>query len=647
VADRTAAALLERPPPLSPGRRRRHALILGLIVAVGLARGAYWSAITPVFSPIDEVAHFGYVQSVAEGRIPVIGRDLVSSRILRAVKNAPTDAYRGEPFLPTNADANWGPVRQQYEASAAPTYYALMAGPYWVGHPFGLAAEVMAVRLATVVLALLAIPLTWALARRMFPRHPPVWLAAAGLLAITNAFALGTVTNDSLAMVLALASVLALWRALDDGPSRGWVLAAGALLGLSLITKATALTVTPVMAALVIMWWWYRRPGAARTLRMAGVYAGSAAVVIAPWLLWNLVEYHAVSGDAEVDRAFGHSPQALTLAHLVPDLRNVRLGLFSNQLLLGSHYNDFWLVLLVVTVVSGVVVAAIRHDRDDLLSIVVCGLALPLGFVVSELIVTVLQHRSFLPVGRHLLPVLPFLVIGVTGSLAVIVTRRWLPVVVGSVFTVVLALESRATSDFVRRAYEATAPDPSLAPVVDQSWSDHVVTPAAIRVKPPCPVAAFTIGFAGPPPARLRVRSADAAGTVRAIPVSTDRPLYAAPTDDAVWYRLPTPWSQPFTIELPPGTPVNASVTDRAPELATVPSVGDPVARLYCRESGARELAFRQTFDPNHADWLTASRIVALADAAAASAALATAAAAVVTVRKRRKPRPDRAPTSG
>jgi len=598
----------------------------------------------PVWSPIDEIAHFGYVQSLAEGDgVPVIGRDLIRDEVLVAAKNSPTSVYREQPYQPTNTDPNWGAVRQQYEATAGPTYYALMVLPYWIGRPFGVPGELLAIRLATVALALVAIPLTWALARRLFPRHPAVWLIAPALLVATNAFSFGSVTNDPLSMTLAVAAVLALLRALDDRPTPGGTVLAGVLLGAGLVTKATTLTVAPLLVAVVVTWWWSARPALARVGRVVATVVATTTVVVLPWMWWNLSTYDALSGVDEVNNALGPPSSAFSLGRLSTELGDARLGLWANQLVLGRRYGGFWLLLVVLTGIAGIAVAWIRRSWDDLFGVALCGAALPLAFAISEAINIVLMHGTGAPVGRHLLPVLPFTLIGVAGALAVVVTRRWLPTVVGLVIALALLLEGHGTDDLLSRSYERSIQDPALAPIVDQSWSDATIGTAAILVSHSCPVAAFSIGFAGVTPAELIVRRGGESWLVTAEAVSSSLPLYRAPSPDAVWYRLPTELDTSFTIELPAGSPVNASSGDRTAVLSLDGSSGDPVARLYCRQPDARDVAFTTNYAPNHADAVTRDLLRLPLVAGVTLAAIATAGAAGVAVaggRKRRRPHP-------
>ena len=173
-------SFLPLPAPLVGRQRLVHRLVLALILAFGLAKGGYWAVTTQVWNPVDEAQHVGYVESIATGHgIPTVGQDLLSDDIMASLKASPTSEFRSHTFRPDNTDPKWSSTRAQYEAVHGPIYYALMAGPYWVGHPWGITGSLLAIRLGTVVLVLGAVPLTWLLARRLFPRRPAAWLRVA------------------------------------------------------------------------------------------------------------------------------------------------------------------------------------------------------------------------------------------------------------------------------------------------------------------------------------------------------------------------------------------------------------------------------------------------------------------------------------
>ena len=62
-----------------------------MILAFGLATGGYWAITTQVWNPVDEVQHFGYVESIATGDgIPTVGRDLLSDDVMASLKGSTT-----------------------------------------------------------------------------------------------------------------------------------------------------------------------------------------------------------------------------------------------------------------------------------------------------------------------------------------------------------------------------------------------------------------------------------------------------------------------------------------------------------------------------------------------------------------------------
>jgi len=134
-----------------------------------------------------------------------------------------------------------------------------MVPAYWLGHHWGVEASLLVVRLATVLLALVTVPLTWLLARRLFPRRPAVWLLAPALLVTISGLSFGSVTNDALVLTLGAAATVATLRALSR-PDRWWTMGSGFLVGLTLVTKTSALGLVPFLGLAVLAWLIVIRP---------------------------------------------------------------------------------------------------------------------------------------------------------------------------------------------------------------------------------------------------------------------------------------------------------------------------------------------------------------------------------------------------
>jgi 4-amino-4-deoxy-L-arabinose transferase-like glycosyltransferase len=133
-----------------------------------------------------------------------------------------------------------GLVRESYEGVQGPAYYALMAVPYRLAHPLGVLAALYAVRLASLLLALTAVPIAYLLARELFPARKEAWLAAPALLVVLQGFNgnVSSVSNDALVVPLAGAVLLAVATARRTGLSARNAAVTGVLLGVGLCTKS-------------------------------------------------------------------------------------------------------------------------------------------------------------------------------------------------------------------------------------------------------------------------------------------------------------------------------------------------------------------------------------------------------------------------
>ncbi len=275
-----------------PGRR--HPRLLVVLVAVQLAAllvvGVATVARFHVFAEIDELAHFAFVNEVADhGRLPVLGRDLVDAEDLAAALGGlPPGGTRPEPPATQLA-------RQQYEAFQPPLYYLVAAPASAVASsPRG---KVFAVRGFDLALLLVAVGLLAVLARAVFARRwlLPFSLGLSVLLWPGVLVRAITVSNAALELPLTLAFLLACWHA-HTRRSERWLLAAGGLLGLCLLTKLTLAPLGLLLAGAAIPFLRARRIPAA-----VGALA-APALLLAPWLASNLHRYDHLTAGALAKR---------------------------------------------------------------------------------------------------------------------------------------------------------------------------------------------------------------------------------------------------------------------------------------------------------------------------------------------------------
>ena len=170
-------------------------------------------------------------------------------------------------------------IAEPYGATAyrPPGYPVVLAAAYEVtGQRF------TAGRLANVLLGTIAVLLLYALVTRLWDRRAALWVAAAAAVAPPLVWLSATLLSENLFVPLVLATALcvALQRERGGLPLAA---AAGALLGLAVLTRSNALVLAlPVVLGLA--------HGTARRHRLAAPAVALAALVVAlvPWTARNL-----------------------------------------------------------------------------------------------------------------------------------------------------------------------------------------------------------------------------------------------------------------------------------------------------------------------------------------------------------------------
>lgn len=588
---------------LSVRPRRLHLLLLGLIAAVGLVRGFYWAAVTEVFNPVDEGAHYAYVESMAlRLRPPVVGRDRLSPDALALVKRVQTSYWRSAPLAPSPDDEGWGAVAESYEGVQGPLYYLLMAVPYRLSRHFGVLSSLYGVRAGTVLLSLVAVPIAYALARELFPRRREVWLAAPALLVVLQGFNgnLASVSNDALVVPLAGAALVAFCRSARRGFDTWGAMVTGGLVGLGLATKSNMVALIPMIGLGAVGVTVVQRLRWARLVRWAVVTGAMAAVAVAPWLAWNLSQYGALSPSAEVDKITGpmQPDYPFALAGVREHLVSSTVGFWDFQLV-GRRLSTYMesmtaAALLLVAIAIGV--SVVRRRRRDTVILGWLGSAYVITFATMVAVIYGLFAGRSSTVGRHMYPALIAVVV-VTAAAAFVTVGRWggwLALVV--VANLALAAERPMVDRMVELTYTNSVIG-MVTPVVDQSWGEGLVDASSIAMNPPCPAEAFGIGLAAPAPPTLPVSTA--AGLVQAPFLG----LQGSPAQRIAVYTLPEPTTAPFELLLD-GTPVSASADDRDAHLSLPGEPGDPVARIFCSVARPEEARFDQQFTPDHPSWI-------------------------------------------
>ncbi len=595
------------PGPAQAGPRvpKGHRWALVVIGLVGLLRGLFWVAATETWSPIDEPHHYGFVQSLATGHgIPTVGKDVMPVEVIETVKASPTLATRSSEHVPVPEDGFWSVARSQYEAVQPPLYYVLQVPAYWVSRPFGFVASIYGLRIGSVLISLAAVPLTWLLARELFPRRPAIWLAGPAVLVAVNGFNtnLATISNDALVVPLAALALLAAAR-YHRAPSTRTAAFTGLALGAALLAKTTTLGLVGVLALPYLWLVVTRRQTPTQVLKAGAVTGAVTGAVLLPWVAWNLLTYGSPTAAAASSAITGQMMEqsGLSIGVLGDHVRLANMGFWHSALfspLTGPPYFRVFVWSVIAAAVAGPAVALLRRDRPAAVALVWVATALPLAFVGMEAIVFGLFDGVGHPEGRHLYTALAPVSVLIAAAAVVALGPRWGVVAVAGVIALAFLAEQAEVRDYVRYTYAAGRLPPDLAPVVDQPLNEGFVPASVIRVDPPCPVRAIGLVVDGPAPPTLLVGGTATALTGTVAELSPRQ----RPSDPEVQvYTLASPLTAPFEVVAPTGAlVVGASRADTDPHLALVGTAGDPVARLYCQVRDSERARFDQQYPPLH-----------------------------------------------
>src|SRR3954451_4616090 len=437
-------------------RKLRLPAPLVALLVVSAVLGAAWAGATPPLQGPDEEAHLGYAEYLAEtGRLPSLrgassadSGETVAARTVfnlrRLIGNvsarpawgaADRRAFDALAIRFTAADRSNGAGPNPMEHNP-PAYYAYEAVPYWVFHWADAVGRQLAMRLASVLLGVLTVGLTWLLAAEVTPR---IWVrfVAAAFVALHPqlAFIGATINPDALLAAVSTAFVLVAVRLVLRGPSPRRMLALGATAGLAVLTHGRGFAFVPAAVVIAIVSLARARVG----LRGAGLSAAAAAGALAACVAASVV----VTGDTGGAGAFGGELRQNASAagfHVRQFLEYVwqfylpRLG-FMRPALAGSHgYRELYVegfygtfgslevrfspetynLLAIATTVglAGLVAASAARWRELLRQWpVVVALATTVVCVIGLLHLAAYRDRlgdpaAQLLVGRYLLPLI-------------------------------------------------------------------------------------------------------------------------------------------------------------------------------------------------------------------------------------------------
>jgi hypothetical protein len=214
-------------------------LLVGIILAyVALAAG--YALGTPKWNNPDEPAHYNYIRHIATtGQLPILQMGDYNFAELEQLKAA---------RFPDSMSI----AGVRYEYHQPPLYYLLGAAIYKATASLPLPSQVLILRLFSAALGVLVLLVAYATAQEVFPGDQTMALATVAFVAFVPMHTAMTaaINNDTLAeLILALLLWLSLRRLHDTDSPRRYVLLAGLLLGLGLLTKVTVYVGAVVLVA--------------------------------------------------------------------------------------------------------------------------------------------------------------------------------------------------------------------------------------------------------------------------------------------------------------------------------------------------------------------------------------------------------------
>ncbi len=322
-----------------------------LLIAVFFCKELLWSYLTPPWQAPDEIAHYGYVESLFyEHRFPVLGKTVLSERV-QAI--GPVDPAKEIDYYKGSLALNW-------IAQHPPLYYLGLEPLYALLPQDDPLLCIFILRLVSIIMASVTLFYAKKTLDQLLPDGPSnpggivtktVLVGIAFMPMFSSISAL--MNNDNL--VFMLSSILIYLSVLNfDERTHRLSLQTGIVLGLLALTKVTALPLyVSIFTIEIVKHLRMRktRKDFAHFVRHQLIIFGSAFAIAAWWYVRNIALYHMLFPDIG---AYAAKNPALLAAYpnlvkIFPEASGVLAlpnatvwGFFFGAGFLGEYYKNIW-----------------------------------------------------------------------------------------------------------------------------------------------------------------------------------------------------------------------------------------------------------------------------------------------------------------
>lgn len=376
------------------------AVILAVELCVMVGFGLFILTSYSSVSPIDEGAHYDYVQSIAEDhRLPEI-----TDRIHRE----PLALELGK-FPDVSNRPKSGLLGASYEAFQPPLYYILAAPVFLI--PVDHHLTLYLLRGFGLLLLLLALVPFSLLIRDIAGDRWPLGLAFGGLVFLLPAVLERAVLVSNIALEVPAGALFTwlVYRAHARGSLR-WLAAAGGALGVCMLTKFTLVFFVPVFVLAVLEYAWRNRT----TLKIGKIAAVAVVplLMLAPWFAWNFDTYGSLTANSQAQEQQRRLINPENFDYTLGNLGDSTVNLidFSSPQDWGSDAKDPFPTLLRWFLVSvlfllPLILATRAWSRENVIATLLLLLPLVTGIVLLVEVTTTRDIPLILP--RYLHAALP------------------------------------------------------------------------------------------------------------------------------------------------------------------------------------------------------------------------------------------------